>query len=290
MADKITLILDTHLRIPSEQIGYAQLLGLTRITSIENEEKARAIAEHVWGAKKLPDTYPLLEKHGGYINMPRGFLTEVIKLLKEADAEYEIQDKRNTTSDIRLARGNSSVVLREDQTAAVRSIRSSEQGIINAQPGRGKTVIALASICDIKQKTLIIVDKANIAKQWKERAKEHFDLDIGLIGDKEWEEKDITVAIQQTLWSRREELQEQGWFEKWGYLIIDECHHLPALTFYDIVSRFPAKYRIGLSATVGKTPAKEKTALLTLGPIIHKDETLDVQPKIVKVETGFKFK
>lgn len=285
---ELDIEVSSHIALPLSQLDKDTIEGLAEYVSIENEQKSVAIKEHVWGAKKLPDDIAVWDYDETHLLLPRGFLTELLELV-EGNVDYEIQDQRVTSSSLLLDGSDIVSTLRTDQRRAVEAIKREEQGIVNANPGRGKTVIALAAIAELKQKTLIIVDKSNIAKQWQERAKEHLDLDIGLIGDTQWDERDVTVALQQTLWSRREELDKACWWDQWGMVILDECHHLPALTFFDIVSKFPAKYRIGLSATVGKTPAKARTAVLTLGQIIHKDDSVDVKPTVEIVDTNFVF-
>jgi len=114
-------------------------------------------------------------------------------------------------------------------------------------------------------------------------------MELGLIGDKEWNEMPITVATLQTLRSREEQLNDSDFWNLWGAVFYDESHHASSDTYYRIINKFPAKYRIGLSATKGKTKAKEKISELVFGNVIFEDKTNNLKPKIYKVSTGFKF-
>lgn len=286
--EAIKVYLDSCVWIPREQMKPEWIEGLAERVSIPNEEKERSVKEHVWGAKDMPDEISLLEEDEDAIIMPRGYIFELLDLIKKSGKEFEIIDNRAISHSLFLGAIPKPEHLRDDQKTAVKNILENTQGIINANPGRGKTVIALAAIRLAAQNSLIIVDKLNIARQWQERTMEHLGINAGIIGDNEWNEHAITIASIKTLWSRRDEI-DPFWWDKWGMLIVDECHHVPATTFYEIISKFPAYFRIGLSATVGKTPAKARTALLTLGPVIHKDDGLDVKPSVQVVKTDFDF-
>ncbi len=283
----INLYLDTHIQLNKDELKPEWIAGLHEVISIPNEQKDRAIKEHVWGATSLPDNISLVENENSYIYLPRGFEKELKSHLDKADRDYKTIDATiYKPYDDQIF--PSEPKFKQGQLEAIEKIISHRQGIINAAPGKGKTVIGLGAISKLKARTLIIVDKKNIAQQWIDRGKEHFDLDVGFIGDGVWDEKFITVALQQTLWSRFEKLDKKFW-NSFSVVIADECHHLSSNTLQQIVSRFPAAYRIGLSATPGKTPAKERLSELILGPILYEDHSLDVSPKVIKRYTGFEF-
>jgi len=189
-----------------------------------------------------------------------------------------------------------SVAVRDYQDEAIKQIIACEQGVWESPPGSGKTVAILEAIRRTGQRALIITDKTNIAEQWRLRAKTFLGADIGIFGNGLDEQRDITVALQQTLWSRRTELHASGWFDRWGFVCLDECHHLPANTFTEILSQFPAKYRIGVSGTPYKLPGQDDLIWATLGPKIHetnkhclrRDGWL-VKPEVKVWNTGFKY-
>lgn len=261
--------------------------SLAELVSIPNEEKARAIKEHVWGAKNLPDRITSLQEEDGLVMVPRGYLNEIIKRLTDSNTEYFIKDfSIENKENIKCF---SSIELREKQIEAKESIIKNKQGLVMASPGFGKTTVALSTIVDLQQKTLILIDKTELAKQWIDRASDQFGMDLGLIGDKEWNELPVTVATLQTLRSREEELNEQGFWQKWGAVFYDESHHASSDTYYNIINKFPAKYRIGLSATKGKTTAREKISELIFGEVIFEDKTNNLKPTIYKIPTNFSF-
>ena len=281
----IKIIIDSHLRlegVPESWVG-----SLSDLVSIPNEEKIRAIKEHVWGAKTMPDRLTALEETEGCLIVPRGFFNEITNRLKNSNTEYIIEDNR--FSNKQAFNIFSSIELREKQSEAKSLILEKEQGLVMASPGFGKTTVALSSIVDLSEKTIILIDKTELSKQWIDRASEQFGMELGLIGDKEWNELPVTVATLQTLRSREQKLDESGFWLKWGAVFYDESHHASSDTYYKIINKFPAKYRIGLSATKGKTKAKEKISELIFGEVIFEDKTNNLKPIIYKVHTDFSF-
>lgn len=263
--------------------------GLSNLVSVENEEKETAVREQVWGAQKLADKISLAHKDAdGTLVLPRGFQHELENMLRSKKIEYEIEDQ--TSEEVIVGFGDPSMPnFRKPQEDALRAMRHNDQGRIIAPPGTGKTWMGIGAIKESGRSSLIIVEKKHIAQQWIDNASEHFGLEVGFIGDNKWEEKDITVALVQTLWSRREELDKDNWWTKWSMLLLDEQHHIPAKTFTEVISRFPAKKRFGLSATVGKSEAKKRVSELIFGPILYEATNVQVKPKVVVVHTGFDF-
>lgn len=276
--------------------------GLSELVSVKNEAKNRAIKEHVWNAHKLPDKLTLAEHYKDTLSLPRGFFAGLESRLKDTPYNLKLDDHmvRAYYDDRINAHIGKSANLTEEQFAAFAALINHDQGRLIMPPGKGKTVVGLSLIQHSYVKTLIIVQQKHIAQQWIDRGKEHFDLDIGMIGDNRWEEKDITVALVQTLWSRREDLDMwyvpneaevgiENWWSNWGMVILDEQHHIPAETVMDIVQRFPALRRYGFSATVGKTEADKKISELIFGPILYESKEVNVKPVVRVVDTNWDF-
>lgn len=283
----LEIVVDSHITVRNLSDDWKQ--GLAHLASIQNEIKDRAEREHVWGHDSMPERISLAKIDTQDLILPRGFLQTLLSLLQDRDLMKNTQliDKRNFHHSKVLC--SPVQALRGYQQTAVEKIVDSYQGRIIAPPGRGKTVIALAAIAEVKCPTLIIVEKTHIAQQWIDRAREHISADLGMIGDNKWDEKPISVATIQTLWSRREKLDNENWWHKWSMLFLDEQHHIPANTFLEIVQRFPAKYRVGLSATKGKSKEKDKISELIFGETLYEDTKVNVKPEVHTIATDFRF-
>jgi len=165
-------------------------------------------------------------------------------------SNYEINDMRSTnTTDFRGL--NPEVTFREDQANAIRAINKNY--IIHAKPAWGKTFTSVGLAEKLKQKTLIVVHTLALRDQWLKEIKYIVpNIEPGIISGKLHDIKSpIVVGNVQTLNKRMDRLTNE-----FGTIIIDECHHIPATTFKKIIDRSKAKYKIGLTATLGRRDKK----------------------------------
>lgn len=114
--------------------------------------------------------FKLIQTNEGDIAIPRGFFNKLIGFLNENGIKFELMDERMKLKPVVY---ESSIKLFDYQKEAVDSILSSENGILVAPPGSGKTIIAIELISKLKQPALILVHKKQIFNQWLERI-EHF--------------------------------------------------------------------------------------------------------------------
>lgn len=59
------------------------------------------------------------------------------------------------------------------------------------------------------------------------------------------------------------------WAAQYGLVIVDECHHLPAVAYTDAVRRIPARYWSGLTATPYRRDELDDLIRFQLGPVRH---------------------
>lgn len=151
-------------------------------------------------------------------------------------------------------------------------------GIISVGCGRGKTVMALKIISELKYKTLILVHKDFLMEQWIERIEEFLpDARIGKIKGKtiDISNKDIVIGMIQSLSDpRKDKDYTKDMFGEFGLLIADECHHLGAKVFCRCLMKQTFKYTLGLSATPKREDGQTKVFLSFLGDIVYKDSEI----------------
>lgn len=230
---------------------------------------------------------------GNSFILPRGYLSTLMYGLEASGIDFDIYDKRCADKSDKT---HKSFPLREHQIPAIDTLMNVTEGIYQSPPGSGKTVVVIDLIRKHKfDKNIILVNKIEIAEQWMNRVKQFLpESNVGMIGDGVWDENEITIALVQTLWSRRDSIEDE-WFKKWGFMCLDECHHQTAETFQHVISRFSSRVRIGVSATPDKTGDFEY-ALAVLGDIVYvttKDDLRDKGilhiPTVHIVETNFEF-
>lgn len=255
-----------------------------------NPEREQAMRERVWGADKLPKKIKMWEDD----RLPRGFAEQLHVGLTAFGVGYELVDER---TDVPIYTGKwKHIALRDYQEVAADAMAGEQQGIWQAPPASGKTVTVLELIRRVKQRSVVITNKTEIAYQWQKRAKDFLDVDVGILGDGGFDVRDITVAMQQTLWARIDELTEAGFWDMFGLVCLDECHHLPAATFMETVQRFSARYRLGVSGTPGRHSAMLPVMEAAIGPVFHvtqKEQLVESgvigKPRIEVVPTGFRY-
>lgn len=252
---------------------------------ISNERNGRSN----WKTKSAITTY---RYEGENLILPRGYLRSLLKIFRESDITTKIIDER-VSNPCAYPEKLNGIVLRDYQQRAVAESMKFDQGCIVSPTGSGKSVMALEAIRRRGQKTLIIVHRGELARQWVSVIKERMGIIPGLIGDGEWTIGDqITVAMVQTLSSRKNEVKTLS--NAFGLVLVDEQHHIPASTFFDVLGLLNAKFRYGFSATVERRDGLEQMIYRGIGPIIEeisRDEVEDtgsvIAPTVIAIETGF---
>lgn len=292
---KIPIIIDNKIRIPLNYLNKEIQVFIEEALRIPNPQFINAKKEQL-------DTTCINKYIYNYtytdncLVIPRGFGSSIKEGLMSFGIEPDWQDKRVVNKiDIDI---DSYLQLRSHQKEPVDKLILSQQGMYEAPPAAGKTVICLEIFRRLKQKTLILVDKKNIAEQWRERAEQHLGIDAGLIGDNTYEDKHLTIALVQTLSLFNNKFttsQTKKFYSKWGMVIVDECHHAAAPTWRTTLESFPAKYRFGVSATPDRENGMFDISELVLGPIVHKttkeelyENKTIMKPILKAVSTDFK--
>lgn len=178
----------------------------------------------------------------------------------------------------------------DGQADAVLAMLEYEQGIVVAQPGWGKTNVALAFAATVKTPTLVLVHTEDILQQWIDRIEEIMpDTKVGVIRGQKRSVGDVTVATVQTF--RKRVHRHDEIVNLFGAVILDEAHHAPAATFDEILNSMPAKYRFGFTATDKRADGRHPYMTTVLGPVIYRSKFKSKVPvKVVPLKSGFKYR
>jgi len=176
--------------------------------------------------------------------------------------------------------------IRENQVEVVNSYLTPEprDGIISLQTGGGKTVCALYIASKIQMPTIVLVHNTFLRDQWIERIKAF--LPKARIGSLQADvvdidNKDITVAMLQSVALKE---YPRGTFERFGLVIVDECHHIASEAFSRAVPKLTCKHMLGLSATPERKDRLMNVINWFLGPMLYKSDAGDKVDEKVKVE------
>jgi len=161
--------------------------------------------------------------------------------------------------------------------------------ILSAKPGTGKTIIGLELARRIGRKTLILVHKDFLVRQWKKRILGLMpDARIGIIKQNrcEFEDKDFVIGLMQSL-SRDDGFKyPNDLYKSIGMVITDEVHRVGAQSFSGIIPRFNAAYRAGLSATVRRRDGAQDVFFKHISPITYSAKTSMMRPKLRRIFTS----
>lgn len=260
-----------------------KLIGLTVFHNPEYY-LARNLRKSV---QDIPMWIQCFEEDSDYLMLPVGVESTLVAICQSYNIQINVIDKRFSGKEIDVAFHGD---LREKQLKAVEELLAVSNGILHANTAFGKTVTAIALIAERKVNTLIIVDRVSLLNQWCERLSVFLNIpkqEIGVIGGgKKNPTGIIDVAVSQSLY-RDNKVSEL--VKGYGQIICDECHHVSAVGFEQIMKNSPAKYKYGLTATLKRKDGKERIVLMQLGPVRYKDlskVSSELMHKVLVQETG----
>lgn len=235
----------------------------------------------------IPLWIQCFDEDSEFIMIPIGLEEIFLEICESYHVKVNVIDKRYQDKTIDV---NFYGDLREKQVTAVEELLAVSNGILHANTAFGKTVAAIALIAERKVNTLIIVDRISLLEQWRERLSVFLNIpknEIGVIGGgKKKPTGNIDVAVSQSLYRDN---KVSDLVKGYGQIICDECHHVSAVGFEQIMKNSPAKYKYGLTATLKRKDGKERIVLMQLGPVRYKDlskVTSELGHKVLVQETG----
>jgi len=264
LPESVTLVLGNQVYIAKHDLPPALINKLIRLAAFQNPEFYIAQAMRLSTFDK-PRIISCAEMFPKYIGLPRGCLDEAMELLKSLGINTEIDDRRlsGTAVDTKFL-GE----LTEEQKRSAKAMLAYDTGVLAATTAFGKTVVAANMIAARKVNTLILVHRRQLMEQWVARLQTFLDIpakNIGIIGGgKRKPTGIIDVALIQSL-VRKNEVDDI--VANYGQLIVDECHHLSAVSFEAVARASKAKYVLGLTATATRKDGHHPIIFMQCGPI-----------------------
>jgi len=210
---------------------------------------------------------------------------------------YFGQDNFGDFSENKLSMGDNidiefSGELREYQINIVNKyihfVKDSGGGLLDVDPGKGKTVMGLYIISKLKKKTLVVVHKSFLLNQWIERIQQFLPTArVGKIQGQiiDIEDKDIVIGMLQSL-SQKD--YPDNLFDSFGLSIYDETHHLGAEVFSRCMMKTITNYTLGLSGTMQRKDGLTKVFKMFLGDVVHKEKTDTSEHKVIVKSIQYK--
>jgi superfamily II DNA or RNA helicase len=153
---------------------------------------------------------------------------------------------------------------------------------------------ALAS--RIQGKILILTHRLELLHQTHDRLEEWLQEPLGIIGDGSMSEQlrvtismIPTIAIRMKGETKTAKWYRSEWIKQFDCVMVDECHHMAATTWYDIALKCTAPYRFGFSGTPIRTDNKDLMLEAATGPVIYMTTNKDLIDAGVSVMPIVKF-
>ena len=154
------------------------------------------------------------------------------------------------------------------QVAALAAWRAQDaRGIVELPTGAGKTVLGLLAMVAVQRPTLVVVPTLDLVQQWQRVLEDNLDLHVGVLAGGTSDRQPVTVTTYDSA-----ALQTEFHGNYFGFLICDECHHLPTARYRFIAEGSVAPYRLGLTATLARSDGGERLCEALLGPLAHRTE------------------
>ena len=264
LPEAIDIVLGDQVYVDRKGLPAALINRLVRLAAFQNPEfySAQAMRLPTFAIPRIIGCAELLSHH---IALPRGCLDQVEELFDSLGIRIRLSDERNAGRPVKTTFVGELTI---EQQAAVDALLQCDTGVLAATTAFGKTVVAASIIAARKTNTLILVHRRQLLDQWIARLSTFLDLspkEIGQIGGGKRKPTGIVdVAIIQSLVRKGEVDDIVG---DYGHLIIDECHHLSAVSFEAVARRCKARYVLGLSATVTRKDGHHPIIFMQCGKV-----------------------
>ncbi|HDV3038247.1 TPA: DEAD/DEAH box helicase family protein [Escherichia coli] len=285
VTEPLKITLANQIYFEKTQLPQVLINRLIRLAAFPNPEfyKAQAMRMSVWNK---PHVIGCAENYPQHIALPRGCLDSVLSFLRDNNIAAELIDKRFAGTECNAVfTGN----LRAEQEEAVSALLRYDTGVLCAPTAFGKTVTAAAVIARRKVNTLILVHRTELLKQWQERLGVFLQAgdSIGIIGGGKHKPcGNIDIAVVQSI-SRHGEVEPL--VRNYGQIIVDECHHIGAVSFSAILKETNARYLLGLTATPIRRDGLHPVIFMYCGAIRHTAARPKESPHNLEVLTRSRF-
>ncbi len=279
----LSIVLSDQIYIAKDGLPPALRNELLRLAAFQNPEFYRAQAMRLPTFGK-PRIIACAEDYPNHIALPRGLLEALRGFADEMGISLTLDDQRYAGEPIKTEFQGA---LTKKQRQAADVLLAEDIGVLSATTGFGKTVLAAAMIAERGVNTLILVHRRQLLDQWLARLDSFLStgtVSLGHLGSgKRKLSGQIDVALMQSLVKKGE---VDDCVADYGQLIVDECHHISAVSFELLARRSKAKYVLGLTATPIRKDGHHPVIFMQCGPIRYR---VDARSEAAKRSFGHSY-
>ena len=290
---QIHAVLAQRLFVEKTGLPSAMIDQIKRLAAFQNPEFYKRQRMRLSTAT-TPRVIACAEDLPEHVALPRGCRDDLDALLHEHGSTLELRDERTRGEEAPLVFHGTLTAIQE---RAARALLAHDIGVLVAPPGAGKTAIGTWLVAERGCSTLILVHRRLLLDQWVVQLAMFLGLEpkeIGRIGGGEVSPNGrLDVATIQSL-VRKGQVDEV--VARYGQIVVDECHHLPAVTFERVLAEAKARYVVGLTATPQRRDGHHPITEMQLGPVrftIDPRSRIEARPfsqQLIVRETDFQLR
>jgi superfamily II DNA or RNA helicase len=267
LPEKVRCAIGSSLAISRADMPPSLLAQLKHLASLHNplfyERQRLRLSTH-----QTPRLIRCYEEDLTHLHLPRGLLGQVSDAVANAGSRLTVDDRRPVHAPLPLEFHGKLTPL---QQRAVEAMLPKDDGVLVAPPGTGKTVIACALIARRKQPTLILAHSKPLLDQWRSQLQALLGLPSTQIGQRGGGRRKLTGTVDLAMIQSLKAVDDlASFFDAYGLIVVDECHHLPAVSFEAAVRRAPVRHFLGLTATPYRRDGLQEIVTMQCGPIRHR--------------------
>ena len=291
LPSEVKAVLAQRLFVEKAGLPSPLLNHLKRLAAFQNPEFYKKQKMRLSTAT-TPRVVACFEDLSQFIALPRGCASDAKALLGRHAVNLVIDDQRHEGVPLECKFGGDLTAVQQD---AARALLAHDTGVFVGPPGIGKTVLGTYLIAERARNALVLVHRKHLLDQWIAQLAMFLGIDEKVVGQisggKRKPNGRLDVAMIQSL-VRKGKVDDL--VASYGHVIVDECHHLPAVSFERVLSEVKARYLIGLTATPERRDGHQPITEMQLGPVRFRVDAKShasrrpFDHRLIVRETGFR--
>ena len=283
--ESITIVRSSGVYIPMNRLSAKAINHLKRMAAFKNPEFYAKLGMRL-PTFNLPRIISCVEITDDYLILPRGCKEAAIGFLTQNGVKVTIEDKTCHGTPLEVEFNGE---LRPEQSQAIEILSEYRCGTLYATTAFGKTVTGAAMIARKKTSTLILVHTKALLDQWRKRLSEFLETSFqpmetpkGRGRKKKFQQFGALSSTENTLNGKIDiallqscisDNEIKPFVRDYGMVIVDECHHAPAVNFERILREVNAQYVYGLTATPIRKDGHQPIIFMQCGEIRYSSDS-----------------
>lgn len=206
------------------------------------------------------------------VGLHRAKAAAYAEILRRLHGKVEYRDEAKAYAQLELGETAPRPLRAYQQAALDGWLAAQRRGVVVLPTGAGKSYVALRAILACQRSTLVLAPTIDLVQQWAADLGTRLGTAVGQYGGGEKDLRDITVATYDS------GVLIMPWHgHRFGLLICDECHHLPAGITSLAAEQCLAPFRLGLTATPERVDGGHARLAELIGPQVHRVEVNELE-------------